>query len=285
MEVDVYQTDGRVEKKIALPEVFGTAFNEDIVRRALLAEQSREYQPQGRYLLAGMDTSASYTGRYGTYRTQRHTGLPPRPRQRLAKGGMGAVRKIPSSVKGRRAHPQKVEKTIIERINRKEYEKALSSAVAGTGNSALIKQNHTYQKGTLPLVVSSQIEKISRTRELLKVLSALGLSEDISRSHDPRLNQGKRRKVAKRYFRNSVLIVAKDSSSVEKAGRNIPGVDVLGVDRMKVEKLAPGARPRLTVWSEAAFLSLAEGIGKSVMNARGTETKQKAHMVKEMVMQ
>ena len=237
MDVDVYKTDGSVEKKIALPEVFGKAFNEDIVRRALLAEQSSTYQPQGHYLLAAMDTSASYTGRYGTYRTQRHTGLPPRPRQRLAKGGMGAVRKIPSSVKGRRAHPHKVEKTIIERINRKEYEKALESAVAGTGNSALIKQAYAYQRNTLPIVVSSQIEKISKTRELVKALAALGLSADVAKSHDPKVKMGRRRMVARRYFRNSVLIVAKDAGMVEKAGRNIPGVDVLGVDSLRIEYL------------------------------------------------
>ena len=108
MEANVYSTDGKVEKKIALPEVFTVTFNEDIVKRALLAEQSASYQPQGRYLLAGMDTSASYTGRYGTYRTQRHTGLTPRPRQRLSKGGMGQVRKIPSATKGRRAHRKKL---------------------------------------------------------------------------------------------------------------------------------------------------------------------------------
>ncbi len=268
METNVYQTDGKVEKKIALPEVFGMAFNEDIVRRALLAEQSTRYQPQGHYLLAGMDTSASYTGRYGTYRTQRHTGRPPRPRQRLAKGGSGQVRKIPSSVKGRRAHPHKVEKTIVERINRKEYAKAISSAVGGTSNSALIKQNYAYQKEPLPIVVSSQIEKIAKAKELLKVFDALGLSQEVERSHAPRININNRRRSRKRYFRNSVLIVAKDSRSVERAGRNIPGVDVLEVDRLRVEKLAPGAKPRLTLWSEAAVESIAEGITKSSVSGR-----------------
>ena len=267
MEVDVYQTDGRVEKKIALPDVFGVAFNTDIVRRALLAEQSADYQPQGHHLLAGMDTSASYTGRYGTYRTQRHTGLPPRPRQRLAKGGMGQVRKIPSSTKGRRAHPHKVEKTIVERINRKEYTKALQSAVAGTANATLIKQAHAYQKA-LPIVVSSQIEKISKTRELIKAFAALGLSEDVARSHDPRTTDGKRRRSRKRYFRSSVLIVAKDAVSVSRAGQNIPGVDVLGVASLRVEKRAPRAKPRLTLWSEAAIESIASGIEKSTANRK-----------------
>ncbi len=263
MEVNVYQTDGKVEKKIALPEVFNAAFNEDIVRRALLAEQSAHYQPQGHYLLAGMDTSASYTGRYGTYRTQRHTGLSPRPRQRLAKGGMGQVRKIPSSVKGRRAHPHKVEKIIVEKINRKEYAKALGVAVAATANAPLIKKNHSFDREPFPIVVSNQIEKIAKTKELNRVLGALGLSNDIARSHSPRTNDGARRRSRKRYFRSSVLIIAKDAKTVEKAGRNIPGVDVLGVDRLRIEKLAPGAKPRLTLWSEAALQDIKSGIEKS----------------------
>lgn len=262
MEANVYQIDGKVEKKIALPEIFGMRFNEDIVRRALLSEQSAAYQPQGHYLLAGMDTSASYKGRYGTYRTQRHTGLPPRPRQRLAKGGMGAVRKIPSAVKGRRAHPHKVEKIIIERINRKEYAKALESAVAATANTELIKRTYSYQKERLPVIVSSQLEKVAKTRELIKILTTLGFNDDIAKSHDPRLNVGGRRS-KKRYFRSSVLIIAKDSGSIGRAGRNIPGVDVLAVDGLKIEKLAPGAKPRLALWSEAAVESLASGIAKS----------------------
>ncbi len=266
MEANVYHTDGKLEKKIALPEVFNGQYNEDIVKRALLAEQSSGYQPQGRYLLAGMDTSASYTGRYGTYRTQRHTGRAPRPRQRLAKGGSGQVRKIPSSVKGRRAHPQNVEKIIVERINRKEYIKALQCAIAATGNATLIKQNHVYDKESLPIIVSSDIEKISKTKDLIKVLEALNITNDVEKSHTPKTKEGRRRMVQKRYFRNSVLIVAKDKVAIEKAGRNIPGVDVIGVEWMRIEKLAPGGRPRLTIWSEAAISSLVEGIAKSTLN-------------------
>ncbi|MDE1874096.1 MAG: 50S ribosomal protein L4 [Candidatus Micrarchaeota archaeon] len=263
MEVEVYQLDGKPGKKIALPDVFGTPFNEDIVRRALLAEQSQAYQPQGRYLLAGMDTSASYKGRYGTYRTQRHTGLPPRPRQRLAKGGMGAVRKIPSSVKGRRAHPQKVEKVIAERINRKEYAKALTSAVAATSNASLIKKNYAFGKEHLPVIVSPQIEKMAKTSELVKALDSLGFSEDMERSHAPRLKEDNSRRSRKRYFRNSVLIIAKDPKLVGRAGRNLPGVDVIGVDALRIERLAPGAKPRLALWSESAVESVADGIAKS----------------------
>ncbi len=265
MEANVYQIDGKVAKKISLPEVFAKAYNEDLVKRALLAEQSSEYQPQGHYKLAGMDTSASYTGRYGTYRTQRHTGRPPRPRQRFAKGGGGAVRKIPYSVKGRRAHPHNPDKIILERINRKEYAKALEMAIGAMSNASLIKRTHVFNE-PLPIVVSSEIEKVAKAKELMKIFAALGLNEDIAKSHYPRSAIESRRRSKKRHFRNSVLLVAKDPKIVGRAGRNIPGVDVLSVDRMRVGKLAPGARPRLSVWSEAAAMSVTEGVAHSVKN-------------------
>jgi large subunit ribosomal protein L4e len=265
MEANVYHTDGKVEKKVALPKVFENTYNEDIVRRALLAEQSNQYQPQGHDVLAGMRTSAKYVGRYGTYRTLRHVGRPARPRQVLAKGAMGEVRRIPSAVKGRHAHPHMVEKVIVERINRKEYAKALECAVAATANASLVKKNYTYSKD-MPIVVSSSIEKISKAKELLKVLNAIGLTEDLERSHDPKTKEGRRRSVKKRYFRSSALIVVKDSASIGRAGRNIAGVDVVSVDRMRIEVLAPGAKPRLAIWSEAAISALPEGIQKSTMS-------------------
>jgi large subunit ribosomal protein L4e len=217
-------------------------------------------------VLAGMETSASYVGRYGTYRTLRHTGLAPRPRQILAKGAMGNVRRIPSAVKGRRAHPHMVEKKIVEKINRKEYAKALESAVAATANTSLVAQSHAQPKESLPIVVSSDIEKVAKTRELVRVLDSLGLAKEIEMSHKPRLKTGNARRSRKRYFRNSVVIVAKEPKSLNMAGSNIPGVDVLGVDHMRIEVLAPGAKPRLTIWTEAAVSALTEGISKSSVN-------------------
>lgn len=266
MEAQVYQTNGSVGKKLTLPSVFDAKYNQDIVRRALLAEQSLDYQPQGHYTGAGMETSASYTGRLGNYRTQRHTGLAPRPRQRLAKGALGDVRRIPSSVKGRRAHPHKVEKNIIERINRKEYAKALESAVAATADVQLVRQQYRLGNVQLPLVVSSEIEKVSKTKELLKVLKLLGLSDDLERSHAPRLAVGSRRKVQRRYFRSSVVILAKDASVVSRACRNIPGVEAVSVGRLRITAIAPGARPRLALWSEAAIAALQEGLSSSVLS-------------------
>lgn len=261
MQANVRDIDGKAAGSVKLPEVFETAYREDVVKRALLAEQSRRYQPQGRDLLAGLRTSAEYVGRMNTYRSRRHSGGPPRPRQQLAGGALGDVRRIPSAKKGRRAHPQKTEKVIVERINRKEYVLALRSAVAATANAELI--NNRFFNGTLPIVVSSGIEKIAKAKELMKAISALGLEKEVAASHTPRIDNKHRRKVEKRHFRKSVLIVAKNSELVERAGRNIPGVDVADVGKLSISLLAPGAKPRLTMWSQAALDGLEEALQKS----------------------
>jgi large subunit ribosomal protein L4e len=266
MEANVYHIDGKVEKKVTLPKVFeNTTYNDDIIKRALLAEQSTQYQAQGHDVDAGMNTSAVYVGRYSTYRTGRHIGRPARPRQKLAKGAQGEVRRIPSAKKGRRAHPHMVGKNIIEKINRKEYAKAIEIAIAASANASLIKKYHSVSN-EIPIIVSSSIEKITKAKDLMKVLVALGVSEDLERSHKPKGKEGNRKGSKRRYFRSSVLIVAKDAKEIGKAGRNIPGVDVIGVDRMRISVLAPGAKPRLTLWTEAAISALPEGIKASVLS-------------------
>ncbi len=263
MNADVYQLDGKVARKEELPHVFSSSFREDLVRRALLAEQSKRYQPQGHYVMAGLQTTAIYVGEYGVYRTGRHMGIAIRPRQKLAGGAQGMVRRIPSSVKGRRAHPHKIEKILEERINGKEYRKAIESAIGGSANASLIKERHHVKHGTMPIIVEDKIENISKAKELLAVLKSLGFSEDLEKSHKPKLRQGLKRYAHNRHFRKSVLIVAKNSEKVGRAGRNIAGVDVCSVNNLTVEMLAPGARPRLAIWTEGAVKSVESEIAKS----------------------
>lgn len=259
MQAEVYQIDGKALRKEEMPKVFGLTFREDLVRRALLAEQSLRYQPQGHYIFAGMETSAVYVGAYATYRTGRHMGIAIRPRQKLASGVQGQVRRIPSSRKGRRAHQHKVQKTIKEMMNLGEYIKALESAVAGTAHSDALHKRHKITSMKFPVVVEDKIESISKTKDLMLLISNLKLGSDVERSHAPRVEKG-RRKGQSRHFRKTVLFVAKNAKSLEHAGRNIPGVDVCSVDKLSVEALAPGGLPRLTVWSEGAVKSLEKSI-------------------------
>jgi large subunit ribosomal protein L4e len=234
MDANVYALDGKLSGKVELPGIFSKEFRGDIVRRALLSEQSSGYQPQGHDVLAGFNTTAVYVGKYSGYRHGRHMGTAIRPRQKLGGGAMGDVRQVPSSVKGHRAHPHKIEKKIEEYINKKEYAQAIVSAISGSAKPDLVLKRHSLDKKDVPFVVDDAIEHVSKSKELLKVLNALGLSKDLGRSHKPRLRKGLARRSSKRHFRNSVLIVAKDPSTVERAGRNIAGVDVCGIGSLAV---------------------------------------------------
>jgi large subunit ribosomal protein L4e len=58
-----------------------------------------------------------------------------------------------------------------------------------------------------------------------------------------------------------LLVVAEDKG-ITKAARNIPGVDVVLVDSLNTELLAPGTHPgRLTVWTSSALEKVDELFG------------------------
>ncbi len=261
MDVAIYQLDGKSARSVPLPGVFSGEYRTDLVRRGLLAEQSLSYQPQAHSVMAGIDTTAVYIGRYdASWRRGRHMGQAIRPRQALGGGAQGDVRRIPSATKGRRAHPHKLERKIVESINRKEYRRAVEAAIAGCAKPEVVKKNHRFKANSLPIVVDDAIEKVAKTKELMKVLGALGLLEDVERSHDPSIRKGLRRASRQRRWRRNVLIVAADAERIGRAGRNIPGLDVSRVSELTVGKLAPGANPRVTVWSVAALRELEHGL-------------------------
>ena len=112
----------------------------------------------------------------------------------------------------------------------------------------------------IKIVVSDDIESVSKTSEMNKIFDSLKLAQDVerlqsrkSRSGKPSL-RGRSKKVGK-----SVLFVTKDSSNIKKAIGTLPGVEVKSVNELSVLDLAPGSDPiRLTVYSKSAI----EEIGK-----------------------
>ncbi len=260
---DVLTLQGSVKGTVELPQSFDERVRSDIIRRAVLAEETLTLQPQGHFLLAGMQNTARYYGAMNSYRGGRKQGVAMRPRQKLGGGRQGDVRVVPSSVKGRRAHPHRIEKTLIEQINKKEYQKALRCSIAATAlPDMVIKGKHAFE-GKLPLVVSDDIESIKRTKELVKVFDTLRLSKDVDSSHDSKLRKGLRRSSKRRAFRKTVLLVVGEDKGVINAGRNIPGVDVCTAKAITVSKLAPGGVPgRITLWSESALKKIDSEVQK-----------------------
>jgi large subunit ribosomal protein L4e len=259
MKLKVYDVSGKPVDEIQIPESIAGEIREDIIRRAVLSEESREYQPKGAYRWAGLQTSAQYRGRKEAYASLKNRGQAMLPREFYGGGTPGRVRRIPSSVKGRRAHPPKPEKIIIEEINKKEFAKAMRSAISASLSVKAVKARGHIIGDKYPAVLADSFESIKKTREMLDVLNVF-MKEDIERSQrGKRIRSGIRSRRAKqKLYPKSALIIASEGSAALKAGRNIPGVETTTPKALKVKNLAPGAKPgRPIVISAKALKELA----------------------------
>ncbi|MHA1300634.1 MAG: 50S ribosomal protein L4 [Candidatus Helarchaeota archaeon] len=253
-KVDVLGLDGKKIKDIPLPSVFQTTYRPDLIRRAVLASQANRKQPQGRDPFAGTrNTAVSRGSGHGMARVPRIRGGGTR---RVSQGAF-----IPSTVGGRAAFPPKADKKISEKINKKERRLAIKSAIAATINMNLVRlRGHQFEDNVkLPLVVSDELEDISKTAEVLKVLRVLGVYPDIERASKKKIRPGKGKMRGRKYKRKkSLLIVISDlKKDILKGARNIQGIDIIFVDYLNAELLAPGGHPgRLVIWTESAFKQL-----------------------------
>ncbi|HJU12939.1 MAG TPA: 50S ribosomal protein L4 [Candidatus Nitrosotalea sp.] len=258
MKAPVLSVSGTKEGEVELPLVFNTPVRTDLIHKAYIHLESHGFQRQGRYPNAGMDVVAESnnppTGHHAARVARMRGGGGGRQGQG---GGVAMVRK------GRQAHPPVVEKIVYKLLNKKENRLALCSAIAATSSAMFVKlRGHNVGKiESFPIVVSDQIESVSKSKELSKIFDSLHVSDDLARlenrlkrrSGKPQL-RGRSTKVGK-----SVLLVVKDSKSLSKACGSIPGVDVVEAKNLSVLDLAPGARPaRLTAFSKGAL----EEIGK-----------------------
>ena len=257
MKATAYSTSGSKDGEIELPLLFSTPFRKDLIHKAFTNLNSHRFQPQGRHPTAGMDVVARSndppTGQ-GTSRIAKMRGGGG-GRQGQA-GGVASVRG------GRQAHPPKSEKVIFKKLNKKENRLALCSAIAATASKELVKsRGHKVDKiESFPVIVSNDIESVSKASDMSKVLESLNLMDDVrrliarkARSGKPSL-RGRSKKVGK-----SVLFVTKDSKKASKACGAFPGVEVRAAKDLSVLDLAPGAEPiRLTVYSKAAVEELAK---------------------------
>jgi len=255
MKVNVYSLKGKPLKKIELPGVFESEVRPDIIKRAVVAAQSNRRQPWGPDSMAGKRTSAYNWGPgRGVSRLPRVKGS----RHHAA----GRVAFVPQAVGGRKAHPPVVERRLRKKINVKERQKAIASAIAATAKKELVEGRGHILNGVkeLPLVVSDDLEKLAKAKEVREALTNLGLGGDINRAGDRKVRAGKGKRRGRKYKqKKSVLLVVSGAGATKRASRNHPGIDVVDFASLGVEQLAPGARPgRLTVYTVSAI----EGIWK-----------------------
>jgi large subunit ribosomal protein L4e len=258
MRVHVYSLDGKPTEELELPPIFEEELRPDLIKRAVLAAQTARLQPWGIDWMAGKRTSAETWGKgFGVARVRRVKGT------RYPAAGRGAF--APHTVGGRRAHPPKTEKILRERINRKERRLALRSAIAATKEKKLVglRGHPIVNVPELPLVVSDELEQIKKVKQVKEVFEKLGLWQDIQRVIKSKRVRAGRGKMRGRRYRQAVgpLIVVGEDRGIKLGASNLPGVEVVKVNNLSSERLAPGGMPaRLTVWTKAAVQKLAGGL-------------------------
>ncbi|MGI9567781.1 MAG: 50S ribosomal protein L4 [Nitrosopumilus sp.] len=252
MKVTTYTITGTKEGEVELPKVFSTPYRRELIHKAFTNLNSHRFQPQGRHPTAGMDVVADSndppTGQ-GVSRVARMSGG--------GGGRQGQGGELASTRGGRQAHPPIVEKVIYKKLNKKEKRLALCSAIAATASKDLVMARGHKVEGidSFPIIVSDDIESVSKASEVSKILDALKILQDVKRLESRKARSGKSllrgrsKKVGK-----SVLFVTKDATKISKAIGSFPGIEARNAKDLSVLDLAPGSDPiRLTVYSKSAI--------------------------------
>lgn len=247
MDMNIIDLSGNTTKKIS-SNLFDEPYRPDLIKKAVLAAQANRQQPYGPHMYAGLRTSAEGWG-------------PGRGVSRVArlKNGSKSAR-IPQAVKGRQAHPPKPETDRTEKVNDKERQKAIRSALAATGNIELVKKRGHQFSAQLPLIAVDELSALKKTKDVKSFMEAASLYDDIERAKDTTIRAGKGKLRGRRYKNTkSILIVTAEDKGIVKAARNLAGVDIVTYDQLNAELLAPGTHAgRLTVFTESAIAKLEE---------------------------
>jgi len=260
MKVDVFDLQGQPTGKIELPEVFREPVREDLIRRAVLSSLSKRRQPYATNEMAGKRTSAHYHGyrRHRWTMMNREMARMPRIHGKVSPHLMWKPKFAPHVKGGRLAHPPTVEKIFEEKINKKEKQKAIRSAIAATAVKELVfKRGHKFEKD-LPIVVEDNIQEIKKTKELIEFLKKVGLEKELERMGQKKVRAGKGKSRGRVYKKKKgPLLVITKNNGINNAVKNIQGMNVCRVENLSAEYLAPGAQPgRLAIFTKSAIEKL-----------------------------
>lgn len=258
MDIKVVDAQKVEKKKVSLPRQFSEPVRADLIKRAVVALRASRRQRYGAHPEAGKGYSSYLSKRRHAYKSTYGIGQSRTPRKVLNRRGtrfyfVGAF--APQTVGGRRAHPPKSEKEWDKKINTKERRKAIRSALAATMiPEQVISRGHKLPSD-FPFVLEDGFESLNKTKDVVKALENLGFSQELARATvtTTRAGIGKRRG-RKTITKKSFLFVVSKDCPLLKSAANVAGVDIVPVQSLNAELLAPGTHPgRLTLFTESAL--------------------------------
>ena len=237
--VTVQSVDG--SDKVAqatLPAVFLAPIRPDVVTSVHTSLAKNKRQPYAVSVKAGHQTSAES---WGTGRAVSR--IPRVPGGGTHRAGQGAFGNMCRG--GRMFAPTKVWRRWHRKVNLNQKRYAIASALAASAVPALVMaRGHKIEAvPEVPLVLGDAAEAIEKTSAAVKLLKSLGAYADVEKvkaSHAIRAGKGKMRN--RRYVsrRGPLIVYGTEGAKLVKAFRNIPGVEIVSVDRLNLLQLAPG---------------------------------------------
>ncbi|XP_015867541.1 large ribosomal subunit protein uL4 [Ziziphus jujuba] len=240
---------------LPLPDVMKASIRPDILNfvHSNISKNSR--QPYAVSKRAGHQTSAES---WGTGRAVSR--IPRVPGGGTHRAGQGAFGNMCRG--GRMFAPTKIWRRWHRKINVNQKRYAVVSAIAASAIPSLVlARGHRIESvPELPLVVSDSAEGVEKTSAAIKVLKQVGAFPDAEKakdSHSIRPGKGKMRN--RRYInrKGPLIVYGTEGAKLVKAFRNIPGIDIVNVERLNLLKLAPGGHlGRFVIWTKSAFEKL-----------------------------
>jgi len=254
----VYGKDGsKTGDVIALPDVFRAPIRPDIIKfvHVNVRKNSRhpygvkcQFGPSG--VVAGHQHSAHS---WGTGRAVSR--IPRVSGGGTHRAGQGAFGNMCRS--GRMAFPTKVWRKWHRKIPRKQRRYAIASAIAATASAPLVmaRGHRIDMLPEIPLVVD--FGEVLKTKEAMKMLKTFGLKEELERTQKTMKRCGKGKYNRGRKTKVGPLIVYDGDYLSYRGFRNIPGVSLCHVERLRLQELAPGTHlGRLVIWQKQAIEKL-----------------------------
>lgn len=238
-----------------LPDVMKASIRPDIVTfvHSNISKNSRQAYAVSKK--AGHQTSAES---WGTGRAVSR--IPRVPGGGTHRAGQGAFGNMCRG--GRMFAPTKIWRRWHRKINVNQKRYAIVSAIAASSVPSLVlARGHRIETvPELPLVISDSAESVEKTSGAIKVLEQVGAYADAEKakdSHSIRPGKGKMRN--RRYInrKGPLIVYSSEGAKLVKSFRNIPGVDIINVERLNLLKLAPGGHlGRFVIWTKSAFEKL-----------------------------
>jgi large subunit ribosomal protein L4e len=249
--VSVFSLSGEKAGETTLPAVMTAPLRPDIVQFVHTNMNKNHRQAYAVNIRAGKEVVAKS---WGTGRAVAR--IPRVGGGGTSRSGQGAFGNMCRG--GRMFAPTKTWRKWNKKINISQKRYAVASSLAASAVPALVMaRGHVVdQVPEIPLVFENAVESTKKTSAAKDALMAVGALDDVEKaagSKQVRAGKGKMRN--RRYtLRRGPLIIYKTNDGVDKAFRNLPGVELCCVSRLNLLQLAPGGHMgRFCVWSQAAL--------------------------------